>query len=116
MPPYRALLLRTSTESEPSPQGCLPAFHTKTASGTDLRAVPSLILGFVHEPEEGSCLSRCSIVPVEVVRRQPCLASTAGRPPRNKGLRYPADRPKIEEIVAVMRAAGDRDTVGGSAG
>jgi site-specific recombinase XerD len=31
----------------------------------------------------------------------------AGRPPRNKGLRYPADPPKIEEIIAVMRAAGD---------
>ncbi len=30
-----------------------------------------------------------------------------GRPPRNKGLRYPADPPSIEEIVAVMRAAGD---------
>src|SRR5687767_8820902 len=31
----------------------------------------------------------------------------AGRPPRNKGVRYPADPPTIEEIVAVMRAAGD---------
>ena len=31
----------------------------------------------------------------------------AGRPPRNKGLRYPADPPKVEEIVAVMRMAGD---------
>jgi site-specific recombinase XerD len=31
----------------------------------------------------------------------------AGRPPRNKGVRYPADPPKIEEIIAVMRAAGD---------
>jgi integrase len=31
----------------------------------------------------------------------------AGRSPRNKGLRYPADPPKVEEIVAVMRAAGD---------
>jgi integrase len=31
----------------------------------------------------------------------------AGRPPRNKGLRYPADPPKVGEIVAVMRAAGD---------
>lgn len=30
-----------------------------------------------------------------------------GRPPRNKGLRYPADPPTIEEIVAVMRRAGD---------
>src|SRR4051812_23791427 len=31
----------------------------------------------------------------------------AGRPPRNKGLRYPADPPNVEEIVCVMRAAGD---------
>jgi len=30
-----------------------------------------------------------------------------GRAPRNKGLRYPADPPTIEEIVAVMRAAGE---------
>jgi integrase len=30
-----------------------------------------------------------------------------GRAPRNEGLRYPADPPTIEEIVAVMRAAGD---------
>ena len=30
----------------------------------------------------------------------------AGRPPRNKGLRYPADPPRVEEIVAVMRQAG----------
>src|ERR671916_2448261 len=29
------------------------------------------------------------------------------RPPRNKGVRYPADPPALEEIVAVMRAAGD---------
>jgi site-specific recombinase XerD len=31
----------------------------------------------------------------------------AGRAPGNKGLRYPADPPKVEEIIAVMRAAGD---------
>jgi integrase len=31
----------------------------------------------------------------------------AGRPPRNKGRRYPGDPPTIEEIVAVMRHAGD---------
>jgi site-specific recombinase XerD len=30
-----------------------------------------------------------------------------GRSLRNKGLRYPADPPTIEEIVGVMRAAGD---------
>jgi site-specific recombinase XerD len=30
----------------------------------------------------------------------------AGRSPGNKGLRYPADPPTVEEIIAVMRAAG----------
>jgi integrase len=30
-----------------------------------------------------------------------------GRPPRNQGFRYRADPPKIEEIIAVMRTAGD---------
>jgi integrase len=34
-----------------------------------------------------------------------------GCSPRNKGRRYPADPPRVEEIVAVMRAAG-----GGEAG
>ena len=31
----------------------------------------------------------------------------AGHAPGNKGLRYPADPPKVEEIIAVMRAAGE---------
>jgi hypothetical protein len=31
----------------------------------------------------------------------------AGRPPRNKGLRYPPDPPTVEKIVAVMRQAGE---------
>jgi len=31
----------------------------------------------------------------------------AGRPPRNKGMRYPADPPTIDEIVAVMRHTSD---------
>ena len=31
-----------------------------------------------------------------------------GHAPGNKGLRYPADPPKVEEIIAVMRSAGDR--------
>jgi site-specific recombinase XerD len=31
-----------------------------------------------------------------------------GRPPRNKGGRYPADPPTVEEIVEVMRAVGNR--------
>ena len=32
-----------------------------------------------------------------------------GRPPRNKGLRYPPDPPRVEEIIAVMRLAGEAD-------
>ena len=31
----------------------------------------------------------------------------AGRVPPNKGLRHPADPPTVDEIVAVMREAGD---------
>jgi len=30
-----------------------------------------------------------------------------GRPPRNKGMRYPPDPPTVEEIIAVMRAVGE---------
>src|SRR3712207_7092419 len=30
-----------------------------------------------------------------------------GRPPPNKGVRYPADPPTVEEIVGVMRTVGD---------
>src|SRR3712207_7592531 len=42
-------------------------------------------------------------------RRSPATlpAFPAGRPPRNKGMRYPADPPTIAEIVTVMRRAGD---------
>src|SRR6201990_3773237 len=42
-------------------------------------------------------------------RRSPATLPgfNAGRPPRNKGPLYPADPPSVEEIVAVMRAAGD---------
>ena len=42
-------------------------------------------------------------------RRSPATTAEfrAGRSPGNKGQRYPADPPKVEEIIAVMRAAGD---------
>jgi hypothetical protein len=38
-------------------------------------------------------------------RRSPATLSSfhQGRPPRNKGQRYPADPPTVEEIIAVMR-------------
>jgi integrase len=42
-------------------------------------------------------------------RRSPATRSSfhQGLPPRNKGLRYPPDPPTVEEIIAVMHAAGD---------
>jgi integrase len=42
-------------------------------------------------------------------RRSPAATSAfhTGRPPGNRGLRYPADPPPVEEIITVMRAAGD---------
>src|SRR5436190_6734035 len=42
-------------------------------------------------------------------RRSPATLASfhIGRPPRNKGLRYPPNPPTVEEIVAVMSAAGD---------
>ena len=35
------------------------------------------------------------------------MHSALGQSPANKGRRYPADPPRVEEIVAVMRRAGD---------
>jgi hypothetical protein len=42
-------------------------------------------------------------------RRSPVTSPEfhAGRPPRNQGMRYPADRPTVEEVVGVKRRAGD---------
>jgi hypothetical protein len=33
----------------------------------------------------------------------------ARRPPRNNWLRYPPDPPRVEEIIAVVRQAGESD-------
>ena len=42
-------------------------------------------------------------------RRSPAAVPgyLAGRPPRSKGRHYPADPPRTEEIIAVMRCCGD---------
>ena len=48
---------------------------------------------------------------IDLAGRPRSPATTAefhlGRTPGNKGLTYPADPPRVEEIVAVMRQAGD---------
>lgn len=42
-------------------------------------------------------------------RRSPATTSSfhRGMSPGNKGLRYPPDPPTVDEIIAVMRAAGN---------
>jgi len=51
-----------------------------------------------------------SVLDVACHRRSPATMPGyhRGRPPRNKGERYPADPSTVEEIVAVMRVVGDR--------
>jgi site-specific recombinase XerD len=65
------------------------------------------MLGLVYEREEGSCPSCSSIVQAGGGRRQRCLVFTrvARRATRVCATRL--NPPKVEEIVAVMRAAGD---------
>jgi integrase len=46
-------------------------------------------------------------VPVDVDRRRRCRDSTLAMLQATRVCGYPADPPKVEEIVAVMRAAGD---------
>jgi hypothetical protein len=58
---------------------------------------------------EGESMSVPPLLNAAGRRRSPVTLPgyLAGRPPRNKGLRYPPDPPTVEEIVAVMRRAGD---------
>ncbi len=50
-------------------------------------------------------------------RRSPATLSAfhRGRPPRNEGLRYPADPPTVEEIIAVMSPPAMTPTLSGFA-
>jgi len=50
-------------------------------------------------------MSSVQLVDIAGRRRSPAAlpGHHAGRPPRNKGRRYPADPPTVDEIVAVMR-------------
>jgi hypothetical protein len=68
-----------------------------------------LVARLLLSVDEGSSLmSTHSLVDVAGRRRSPATVPGyhAGRPPRNKGLRYPADPPRVEEIIAIMRHAG----------
>ena len=54
-------------------------------------------------------MNHASLLDAAGRRRSPATMPgfRCGRPPRNRGWRYPADPPPVEEVVAVMRAAGD---------
>jgi site-specific recombinase XerD len=54
-------------------------------------------------------MTTMSMVDAAGRRRSPATMPgyRAGRPPRNKGVRYPADSPTVDEIVAVMRHTAD---------
>jgi hypothetical protein len=45
--------------------------------------------------------------------QQPLLDAAGGRRSKNRGVRFLADPPTVEEIVAVMRAAGNGLTAPG---
>jgi hypothetical protein len=61
-----------------------------------------------HRPEEDA-MESIALLDRAGRRRSPATTSTfhRGVSPGNKGLRYPPDPPTVEEIGAVMRAAGD---------
>src|SRR5437763_16607781 len=61
----------------------------------------------VQLSEEEAMTSVQPLIDAARRRRSPATMPEfrAGKPPRNKGQRYPADPPTVEEIVAVMRQA-----------
>lgn len=85
--------------------GCWAARIAGTRMGSD---VPGLAgpLKLSEEP----LMSKDSIVLLDAAGRRRSPATTpgylAGRAPRNKGMQYPPDPPRPEEIILVMRQAG----------
>ena len=71
------------------------------------RADCGLVLGCRPYPRQS--MSGSVVLDAAGRRRSPATMPGfhAGHPRRNKGLRYTADPPSVEEIVAVMRIAGD---------
>ena len=89
----------TSRARERRPGGAVPAAGAPLARGSSLDAFVDARGGIMPELQLDAAGRRRSPTTLPHFH--------AGRPPRNKGIRYPADPPTVEEIVAVMRAAGD---------
>jgi len=93
-----------------------PAFHAKRQLG----AVDEPLLfraksdgrfwRVAAQPKRLLCMTAPTWLDAAGRRRSPATMPGfhRGRPPCNKGRRYPADPPSVEEIVTVMRVAGER--------
>jgi site-specific recombinase XerD len=75
----------------------------------DCRCVWAATMALVDRRPEEDVMESLPLLDCAGRRRSPATLSSfhQGRSPRNKGLRYPPDPPAVEEIIAVMRAAGD---------
>jgi site-specific recombinase XerD len=67
----------------------------------------TMIVRLPHNEWKENAMEPCSL-DAAGHRRSPVTMSDyhRGRVPRNKGRRYPADPPTVDEIIAVMRASG----------
>jgi Phage integrase family len=105
------------------PQPYLPAsWRASSLPGPSRAGLVQVYAAVAPDPDELAQLrdhhpARRSAVAARDLRRSASrstsIAATmpgfhAGRSARSKGLRYPADLLKVEEIIRVMRAAGDR--------
>jgi hypothetical protein len=90
-----------------APRGRASEVRSAVAVGGGRTALARSSLGAVSDARGGVM----SELPLDAAGRRRSRATLlefhAGRPRRNKGIRYPADPPTIEEIIAVMRHAGD---------
>jgi site-specific recombinase XerD len=78
-----------------------PSLRSRLAAGADD--------GLINHRLKEDLMASTTLVDIAGRRRSAATLPGyhQGRPPRNKGLQYPADPPTVEEIIAVMRAAGD---------
>jgi hypothetical protein len=108
-----SLLLRLSPPAQAKPAANRHQTRAPAPNHPQIRAL-SVPLREPHPnhsqlSKEGAMSSFQPLLDAAGRRRSPATTpgARAGIAPRNKGQRYPADPPTVDEIVAVMRHAGD---------
>ena len=94
---------------------CLPAWPPRPSRGGPPWASPAVTGSSARSRRSSSCSrrhaarrrARSSVASTTSPRACCAGGARAGRPSAQQGVRYPADPPSVEEIVAVMRAVGD---------